>query len=221
MRKEALHIPKNLELLPLDTLVVAQEHPSLFEEGDALNAPSKVRRETLARRSYEINDDGLRNLSAPDYIDIRIVPYERLFERRAPNLNHALTVCQMFVFAATTLSTALGAFNLSEWIPVMMAVLPLPPLTPLEPVPGVTRAGAGRRFLLCHHRLPADRHPPPAHHRRHCLHPPAYDLVARCAACLSARCKPNQTTPNPKTAAAAGGPQQRFALLVRRGNAVG
>jgi len=122
VRQEALYVPNNLHLLVLDRNIVTQEHPSLFEEGEALNAPKRIRNETLSKRAYQVADDGLRALSAPDYIDLRVVPYEKAFELRAPRNAYALTVCQLFVFASTTVSSAFGAFNLSEWIPVMMAL---------------------------------------------------------------------------------------------------
>ena len=73
MRQESLGLPKNVDLLNLHKTVKVQQHPALFEEGNILNQGAKVKLEALQKLSYEIEDDGLKVLSAQDYIDIRSV----------------------------------------------------------------------------------------------------------------------------------------------------
>eukprot|EP00961_Rhodomonas_salina_P007198 97333-Rhodomonas_salina.1 len=73
LKQQSLLQPKNVDhLMPLDRVIQVQQHPSLFEEGKVLQSGNrKLVRDTIERYTREVDDDGLRTISAQDYLDIR------------------------------------------------------------------------------------------------------------------------------------------------------
>lgn len=79
MRQESLKKPSSYDLINLNKRFECFEHPALFEEGKVLTSNNQALiNATLKRFSWRIDDDGLRNLSASDYIDIRVMPYKQV-----------------------------------------------------------------------------------------------------------------------------------------------
>ena len=127
MRQESLRKPPNNELVNLNKSIKVQEHPALFEEGDVLGnrgyvASKKVLQETLDKFSYQLEDDGLKVLSAQDYVDLRVAHFEGVWTKRAERLCLQHQVLQLLVFILTSLTTLLGALGQMQWIPVALAL---------------------------------------------------------------------------------------------------
>ena len=124
VQQGSLKNPKDVELVNLQQTTIVQQHPALFEEGGILLKNNSVaKREILDRYSYEVEDDGLAVLSAEDYVDLRVHPYESIFVARAQSLCSQQQVFQFFVFILTSGSTILGATAYMQWIPVLLALV--------------------------------------------------------------------------------------------------
>jgi len=123
VRQESLSNPKNQDLVDLNRTIRVQQHPALFEEGSVLlGGNASIKREILERFSYEVEDDGLKVLSTGDYVDLRVMPYEDIFAKRAQALCTRQQWFQFVIFILTSASTFLGATAYMQWIPVALAL---------------------------------------------------------------------------------------------------
>jgi len=123
VRQESLQKPSSFDLISLNKHFECVEHPSLYEEGKVLISNNKeLIRQTLKRFKRHVDDDGLRSLSAGEYIDIRVTPFRKLYEGRSPDLRRNLTWFTVVIFCLTSVCTGLGAFENAQWIPVTMGI---------------------------------------------------------------------------------------------------
>ena len=88
-----------------------------------LKSGSKQQRvDVLGRFARSYYDDGLKKLSAAEYIDVRVDGKLREFERRAPRLGSRVMAIKIGMLFCTSASTILGAQGLANWIPVAMLI---------------------------------------------------------------------------------------------------
>ena len=98
IRQGMLVKPSDYNLVAIGTTVKTQEHPALYEEGKVLSAGSTQQRaDLLGKFSITIVDDGLKKLSANEYVELRISTKMREYMKKAPWLGMAATARSLVV----------------------------------------------------------------------------------------------------------------------------
>jgi len=121
IRQGMLIKPSDYDLVKVGTYMQTQEHPALYDEGQVLSTGNKQQRtDVLGRFSRSYFDDGLKKLSAIEYIDIRVEAKLREYERKAPRLGYFVMGIKVVMLLCTSASTILGALEIANWIPVAM-----------------------------------------------------------------------------------------------------
>ena len=96
IRQGMLVKPSDYNLVAIGTTVKTQEHPALYEEGKVLSAGSTQQRaDLLGKFSITIVDDGLKKLSANEYVELRISTKMREYMKKAPWLGMAATTIKV------------------------------------------------------------------------------------------------------------------------------
>ena len=124
IRQGMLVKPSDYDLVKLGGTFKTQEHPALYDEGKAFSSGNtQQKQDVLGRFAREYKDDGLKRLSANEYLDIRVAVKMREFEKRAPRLALANMTIKTIMLLCTSGSTFLGAFKSHNWIPVSMGIV--------------------------------------------------------------------------------------------------
>ena len=123
IRQGMLVKPSDYDLVLVGGVVKTQEHPALYDEGKAYSTGNaQQRQDVLGRFARTFKDDGLKRLTANEYLDLRIASKLREFEQRAPRLGLATMAIKTIMLLCTSGSTILGAFRFNNWIPVAMGI---------------------------------------------------------------------------------------------------
>ena len=124
IRQGMLVKPSDYDLVAVGQQVTTQEHPALYDDGQVLSSGTSTqqRLDVLGRYARTIFDDGLKKLSAAEYIDFRVSSKLKEYEARAPRLGLANNAVKTLIIICTSTSTILGAYDFANWIPVAMGV---------------------------------------------------------------------------------------------------
>ena len=98
IRQGMLVKPSDYELVAVGGYIKTQEHPALYDEGKVLaKGSTRQRMDVIGKFSHTLVDDGLKRLSANEYVEVRVGTKMQEYMRKAPKLGLASNTIKVAV----------------------------------------------------------------------------------------------------------------------------